>query len=185
MGNRNWKLPGMNIDWDQKAQVDQEWIGSPTRNFKDGSRWDPSVGSPREYVWTDDASCAGTDPESFTVASPGDPDAGDLVGIKLAQFNLERLEYAAQICESCPVKQTCLDESTAADRYWSVRGGELPVKVAGDRKAKANVPSWDNSDYEPLWSCAEHGTIYKRSYQRKDKKGREYTQVYCQQCWKG
>lgn len=185
MGNRGWRLPGRHIDWTQEAQVDQEWIGSPDRNFKDGSRWDPSKGSPREYVWTDDASCADADPEAFQVASPGDPEADGLVGLKLAVFNRERLEYAAQVCESCPVRQKCLDEATAGDRYWSVRGGELPLKIAGTRQERAFVPTWNNRDYEPLWSCVEHGTLYKRSYQRKDKRGREYTQVYCQQCWKG
>lgn len=185
MANRNWKLPGQNIDWDQRAQVDQEWTGNPTRNFNDGSRWDPSMGSPREYVWVDDANCANTDPEAFQVADYGDPIAGDLKGKELLEFNRERLEYAARVCVDCPVKQTCLDESTAVDRYWSIRGGELPFKIAGEVKRRKSVPTWDNKDYEPAWHCPEHGTLFKRSYQRKDKKGREYTQVYCQECWKG
>jgi len=184
VGNKGWLPPGSHIDWSQEAQVDVEWIGGPYRNFKDGSRWDPTKGSPREYVWTDDASCAGLDPDSFTVASPGDPDAGELVGIKLAEFNREKLEYATQVCANCPVKQTCLDESTPVDRFWSVRGGELPVKVAGSRRAKNSPPTWDNKDYEESWHCAEHGTLYKRTYQRKVQ-GREFTQVYCQECWKG
>lgn len=185
MGNKGWRLPGRHIDWTQEAQVDTEWIGGPTRNFKDGSRWDPSKGSPREYVWVDDANCAGTDPEAFQVAERGDPEAGDLIGRRLLEYNRDKLEYAAQVCVNCPVRQTCLDESTAVDRYWSVRGGELPLRVAGEEKRRNQVPTWDNKEYEPAWHCPDHGTLYKRSYRRKDKKGREYTQVYCQECWKG
>lgn len=175
-------LPGQYVDWVQEAQVDQQWIGSPDRNFKDGSDYDPSRGSGREYVWTDDAACSTADPELFQVTQKGDPEAGDMVGQRLNQYNLDKFELALTYCEECPIKQTCLDQATPMDRHWSVRGGELPTKVAGERNQRKNVPSFDYKSYVPKWECQIHGIKWVSSH-KKTRPGRpEELFYYCLEC---
>lgn len=144
-------------------------------------KYDPFGGSSREYVWTDGANCSGADPELFQVASQGDPIAGGRRNQALAKFNRERAELALAFCEGCPVKRTCLREATEADRYWSVRGGELPVRLTGSRAQQAYVPTSENSEYEEPWSCKLHGVAFRKSHLRRAR-GKEYTRVYCTEC---
>lgn len=182
MANQAWRLPGRHIDYAQEAQVSQQYTGSPDRNFNDGTGWDPTQGSAREYVWTDDAACSTADPELFEVSQKGDPDAGDLVGKQLTEFNMSKFEVALTYCEVCPIRQTCLDQSSESDRHWSVRGGELPTRVAGEGRNKFNVPSFDYKSYVPKWECKIHGLKWVSSHQ-KNRPGRG-TDVfyYCLEC---
>lgn len=173
-----WNHIGSTTDGLRVVQDDRQYIGGLVSK---PPKYDPLRGSPREYVWVDDANCNGVDPELFQVASQGDPEVEGLYGKQLARYNLEKAEQAMGTCEGCPVKQRCLDEATPGDLFWSVRGGELPERLAGE---KVHVPTFDITGYDEPWSCAKHGKLYKRSYQRR-KKGVEYTQVYCQVCYAG
>lgn len=177
-----WRLPGQHIDFDQRAQVDQEWIGSVDRNFSDGAGWDPTQGSPREFVWTDGAACGSADPELFQVTQKGDPEAGDLGRKQLTEYNLAKFDLALTYCEECPIKQACLDKSTEMDRHWSVRGGELPGRIAGETRGKYQVPSFDYGAYTPRWECKIHGLKWVSSH-KKNRPGRGVdTFYYCLEC---
>lgn len=178
MAGHKWRLPGRHIDWTQEAQVDQEWIGSPDRNFN-GSDWDWSQGSSREYVWTDEAACAEADPELFQVTQQGDPEAGDLKANALNEYNLAKFEVALAYCEGCPIKDLCLKNADPSDRHWSVRGGELPTRIAGEARAKKyTVPSFDAKSYFPRWECKIHGLKWVSSHKKKDRE--EF--FYCLEC---
>jgi len=176
LGNVEWRLPGRHLDWDQRAQVELEWTGSPDRNYNDGSRWDPTQGSPREFVWTDEAACAGEDPELFQVSQQGDPDAGNRRGPALTKFNLAKYQQARVICEGCPIRAACLENSQPSDRYWSVRGGELPGKLKAERGK--GVPGFDMSDWAEPRSCKIHGPAHMYVYDRKG----GGKQIYCGAC---
>jgi len=78
-----------------------------------------------------------------------------------------------------------LDQSTEMDRQWSVRGGELPVKVAGEtRRVRAKAPTFDYSSYVPKWECDTHGIKWVSSYQKdRSAQGRgTETLYYCLEC---
>lgn len=177
MSNRAW-VSGVYTDWTQEAQVDQQWIGSPDRNY-DGSMWDPSQGSGREYVWTDEAACRDADPELFQVAQQGDPDAGDLKAQALRDYNLAKFEVALSYCDTCPIKTDCLKQSDPSDRHWSVRGGELPTKIAGERKERNTAPSFKYDEYVPRWECKTHGLKWVSFTFKKNENRNVY---YCLEC---
>lgn len=176
MSNRDW-VRGNYKDVTQEAQVDVEWVGSPDRNF-DGSTWDWTQGASREWVWTDEAACSDADPELFQVAQRGDPGTEGMNDKAVRDYNLAKFEVALTYCEGCPIKATCLEKATASDRHWSVRGGELPVKVAGERKERGWAPSFDAAPYFPRWECKIHGLKWVSSHK---KKGREEF-FYCLEC---
>jgi WhiB family redox-sensing transcriptional regulator len=68
-------------------------------------------------TWMDDAACATVDPDLFF------PD-------EESQWRPTR--DAKEICASCPVRDMCLADTPAWDR-WSVRGG----KTATERRSRA------------------------------------------------
>lgn len=175
MGKKKWSLPGLHLDWTQEAQVNPDWTGSGY-NFKDGSRWDPSTGSGREYVWTDDAACKGSDPEMFQLSQDGDADVVGMTRPQVREHNWAKLQSAQEICSDCSVRAVCLENATQMDRFWSVRGGELPSKLT-EKLGVNQAPTWIMKGYQESWSCKLHGTEFKREYQRGEGK-----QVYCDAC---
>lgn len=66
--------------------------------------------------WEKDAACAETDPEAFF------PDVG------------ESTKYAKAICQSCPVRQECLDDALAdPHEQWGIRGGKTRLELRAMR----------------------------------------------------
>ena len=149
------------------------------RLVSSASTYDPFRGSSREYVWVDDANCASVDPELFQVSQKGDPEVAGMNLHEVTIYNREKLARAVAVCEDCPVKQRCLDESTKSDRVWSVRGGELPKKFG--MKRGAHIPSWDIEGYDEPWTCRVHGKVFKRVVRRENRAA----QVYCNACRAG
>lgn len=166
--NRGGSADGLNPTID-----DREFVGNLLSR---APKYDPSRGSGREYVWTDDAQCSDVDPELFQVAVQGDPEVAGMNNPQIKAYNLAKMEKARTVCDGCPVLQTCLAEAEPSDRFWSVRGGELPTKLTNKRGVN-RPPTWDMSGYDVPWSCPNHGTEFKRDYQRGE--GR---QVYCDAC---
>lgn len=116
------------------------------------STYDPFGGSSREYVWTDDAACAASDPRYFQVSQLGDPETAFLPEGRtdlLAKYNRAKVEVAIGICEGCPVRATCLENASTSDLHWSVRGGQTPKRLTQRIKT---VPSFPIKEYLP-WAC--------------------------------
>lgn len=72
--------------------------------------------------WIDDASCADHDPSLFELEDPVYLLKGELEERK----QHERIARGLKICTGCPVRAACLNEATADDKFWSVRGGQPP-----------------------------------------------------------
>lgn len=177
MTNRAW-VRGVYTDWAQEAQVDQQWTGSPDRNFSDGSGWDPTaVGSGRDYVWTDEAACRAADPELFQMSQKGDPDVEGLNLREVREHNEAKFKLALSYCEGCPIRAACLENADPSDLHWSVRGGELPQRFTSGVRQK-NVPSFKFGDYQPRWECKIHGIKWVSSHKKKDRE----VFYYCLEC---
>lgn len=117
--------------------------------------YDPSKGSPLEYVWTDDAACLWSDPELFQLSQFGDPDVEHIEvnqTARLTKFNREKVEKAKSICEGCPVRATCLKTASTSDLHWSVRGGQTPKRLDGQKA----IPNFPMNEYMP-WACKSCG----------------------------
>lgn len=149
--------PVRDLDWDYTGKLIR-------------SEYDPWRGSPREYVWTDDAACAASDPELFQVSQLGDPEADHIPAKRtdlLATYNREKIKVAIGICEGCPVRATCLATASTSDLHWSVRGGQTPKRLA----KQANIPSFPLKEYMP-WTCVQcsgekYGWHWNQGKQRK------------------
>lgn len=112
--------------------------------------YDPFKGSGREYIWQDDAACGGIDPELFMVNRMGDPEVAHIKASQaLRAHNLDKLERAKSVCEDCPVKRECLEDATSSDLHWSVRGGQTPTSLQGDklRMSRGDIPISEASEY--------------------------------------
>lgn len=92
--------------------VDMSYNGPPVPMYRP-----PSRGAIPYEEWRDDAKCSveHIDVEFFML---NEEDSEDEQHEKVA----EALAY----CANCPVRQSCLTNSTPEDRYWSVRGGQPP-----------------------------------------------------------
>lgn len=92
--------------------------------------------------WRDKAICVTRDPEDFTYVESGNGGMGEL------KQNKDRLLEAADFCLDCPVMFECLDSATLNERFWTVRGGELPtIMNAGVRKR--DYPNAEIREYLP------------------------------------
>lgn len=172
-GTGMFKTTMTNLTPDLSSEV--EYIKARVKH----TAYDPSRGSSREHVWTDDAACKGSDPELFQLLQEGDPGAGDAKRGALIPLNRERIAKAIRICESCPIKERCLEEATPSDLYWSVRGGQTPTKFSGEVKM---VPMFKSSEWLGKPECPEHGSRSVSTRHRTDQKGSRYTSTYCGVC---
>lgn len=109
-------------------------------------QYDPSRGSSREYVWTDDAACNGVYPELFQVSQVGDPGLEGISTHDLQALNQGKVKRAKEYCEGCPVRATCIKMAEPQDLYWSVRGGRTPLKLVPLEGGGARRPPVFNAD---------------------------------------
>jgi hypothetical protein len=165
---RDRTTDGMTVVRDTEMRLNPRLPGRVT--------YDPFRGSAREYVWTDDAACRDTNPELFQVSEATDPGLEGIGTQELRQYNLDKVEQAKQICESCPVKKTCLSRAEPTDLYWSVRGGETPTRLIPRTDTKRPYMPVFNTEWIG-WHCKEHGDAFKMEKVYKDG-----TRPYCGQC---
>ena len=104
------------------------------------------------------------------VGDPGVPE--DLSPMREVHFNLPRLKEAREVCSTCPVKGKCLESATPSDRFWTVRGGELP-KLARTNVKKNNFPSAKTDPYMPDLCQRGHSNWLRRA---------DGTAWYCGDC---
>lgn len=83
-------------------------------------------------VWQDDAACGSLDPELFSIDERPSK-----------QRDLE-VQQALAACNGCPVRAACLETSNEMDRYFTVRGGQVPGIVAGTK-----VPAYTKLAAQP------------------------------------
>lgn len=160
---------GMTVVRDTEMRLNPRLPGRPV--------YDPFKGSAREYVWTDDAKCVGSKSELFQVSEVTDPGLEGISHPELRKFNLAKVEQAKAICEGCPVRATCLREAEPQDLFWSVRGGQTPLKLVPKPNGGAkHVPQYDPSPYFP-WECKKHGNQNVLYRQHKGTK-----RAYCGAC---
>lgn len=152
------------------------------------TKWTPFGESAHEHVWQDDAACEGVDPdESFMDESSDDDYAGigkNKIRQALVAVNLPRYEkFKSDYCDTCPVMETCAREAQASDKFWSVRGGEMPgiLQLQMTVGSRIRPPAFDRSDYYE-WSCAKHGREFLGWKERKNAKGEEYRAEICVRC---
>jgi len=71
----------------------------------------------KPYIWQDDAACAFSDPEMFTIVD------GESKRYQALKFN-----KAQSICSTCPVGGMCEEEASKGDLNYTVRNGKLPLR---------------------------------------------------------
>ena len=91
------------------------------------------------------------------------------------RWNLSRMTEAAESCWDCPLMIQCGEEATELDKFWTVRGGELPTLLK-EGVAKGNAPSAEIRPYLPDVCARGHSAWLPRP----DGRGR-----YCSTCNRG
>lgn len=137
--------------------------------------YDPSAGSAREYVWTDDAACNGVMPELFQLSHQDDPGLEGISTHTLQELNFQKVETAKKYCDTCPVKKTCLETASTSDLHWSIRGGQTPTRLTWQKRP----PSFPYQDYTQ-WECVKCGS--NEYGLRKEKND---MRKYCRPCANG
>lgn len=152
------------------------------------AKWTPFGESAHEYVWQDDAACEGVDPDESFMDEASDEQylhIGKKVRRQaLVAVNLPRYEkFKSNYCDTCPVMETCAREAQDSDKFWSVRGGEMPgiLQLQMTPGSKIYSPAFDRSDYFE-WSCPQHGREFLGWKNRKNAKGEEYRAEICVRC---
>lgn len=112
--------------------------------------------------WQASASCADLDPKYFEFTQKGDPGftkeknlarKGEAMGV--VRSNEIRLKKGQKVCDHCPVRGQCLDTATPVDKFWTIRGGLLPVALV---RPLANAPTETLNDYIQYTCPNGHGT---------------------------
>lgn len=75
--------------------------------------------------WVDDALCSKEDSRLFEL--------GDQQGIT-TEDQLDLIAQGLKICSGCPVRASCLLNSSELDRYWTTRGGQPPKGLSPEAK---------------------------------------------------
>ena len=73
---------------------------------------------PRPPAWTEDAACAGQDPELF-----------------FADSDITLNRAAKRVCAICPVRLRCLSEAIERNEQWGIYGGHN--FTSGENRTKA------------------------------------------------
>lgn len=87
--------------------------------------------------WHEEAACSTYDWYLFELIDYDNSIAAGLSFAQLWSFNQRNHELGRSICETCPVKATCLKEAGHEDTRWTMRGGEGPratIGQTGDRR---------------------------------------------------
>lgn len=95
------------------------------------------------------AACEGMNPADFTYTSSDAPGYEprrypDGKWAKERGSNRIRMEEARKTCLICPVRTECLESANGSDKFWSVRGGVMPVVLEPGRHY---APSADMKPY--------------------------------------
>ncbi len=152
------------------------------------AKWTPFGESSHEYMWQDDAACEGVDPAESFMDEAGDEQYDGMstrtIRPKLVAVNLPRYEkFKSTYCDNCPVLERCASEAQSSDKYWSVRGGEMPtlLQLQMEKGSKIYAPAFDRSDYFE-WSCPQHGREFLGWKDRKKADGTPYKAEICVRC---
>ena len=141
--------------------------------------------------WEEEASCRDLDGDLFAISQLEDRDVGhlDLTGLdkwaKLSKFNKVKLTKAQKVCSLCPVRAECLESAELADKYWTVRGGELPKMYINQKvnRKRGAIPSARSERYLE-YSCSNGGHAGDRhkGYRMTESRGKKYKTAYCITC---
>lgn len=106
-----------------------------------GSRHNPflSPDTLSEEGWEAKANCVGKAFELFEYQEKDSPLAVDMNHKQRMDFNDANFHMASEICIECPVMLKCGAEATRTEKYWTVRGGEIPGRHHEEVKRYANV----------------------------------------------
>lgn len=130
-----------------------------------GARVDGDEGSTKYYEtfmrgmssaipsWHEGAACSMYSWYLFELVDYDNTIAKGATFAQLWNFNQRNHELGRSICETCPVKKTCLKQATNEDLRWTMRGGEGPkatIGQTGDRR----VPRCEHRKYDPKQSRA-------------------------------
>lgn len=93
----------------------------------------------RPDQWQDKANCRGKTLELFEYTEKDSPLAKGMKFNERMAFNVANFELAEEICIECPVMFECKDAATEDEKFWTVRGGEVPSRYLLDPDRYANV----------------------------------------------
>lgn len=88
--------------------------------------------------WSDQANCKGKAYELFEYQEKDSPLTEGMSFRERIEFNDANFFLAGEICIECPVMLTCLAEATSDEKYWTVRGGEVPGRFVAQMTAYKN-----------------------------------------------
>jgi hypothetical protein len=110
--------------------------------------------------WRLNAACADRDPDLFFPT----------------ETSMRGYRYARSICESCPVRQACLDEAMAEEAgksqalRFGMRGGLTPAERAipeGNHGTTAGESAHRRRGEKACPACLEAGAIYRSEWRRR------------------
>lgn len=78
-----------------------------------------------EY-WESRANCGGAAYELFEYQDLDSPMTTGMDYRQRIAFNSMNFDRAIELCVECPVMLICGEKATDEEKYWTVRGGELP-----------------------------------------------------------
>ena len=109
-------------------------------------------------------------PQRFEVVRRGDPEVAHIGDdtIKIRKHNKAKILAAIEVCNGCPVWAACLEDALPSDRFWTVRGGEVPKYYpkgldGPSRANRGNIPSFPAEDFTE-YRC-KSGTHQGAEYQ--------------------
>lgn len=117
----------MEVGITRGSGVDMSYNGPPVPLYRP-----PSRGAVPYEQWQDDAACQGQDTELFEIELP----YGQL-SEEAREDQEELISWGLAICTGCPVRASCLANSSELDRYWTTRGGQPPEGLFPDSKMPA------------------------------------------------
>jgi hypothetical protein len=124
----------------------------------------PSRGAVPYKTWQDDAACQGQDAELFEIELPVRQ-----LSKTQREDQEELISWGLAICAGCPVRASCLTNSSDLDRYWTTRGGQPPEGLFHDSK----MPDCELKRYAH-GSASEAGReVRKRKLKTQCKRGHE------------
>lgn len=102
----------------QVRDLDYQYTGKLVRNPYHG----PST--PKVDDWRDEAAC-----------QDGDPSLFEYDNNESRESQWDSIHAGMLICNECPVRALCYDDSSPANRYWTTRGGRPPEGMFTDSVA--------------------------------------------------
>lgn len=110
----------------------------------------------RPEDWAERANCVGHPAQLFEYQEKDSPLTSGMTNKVRIAFNAHNFVKAEEVCIECPVFFECGENASTEDKFWTVRQGQAPGRLASDSNTSRRLGKARPKPGEPRTCQAGH-----------------------------